>query len=281
VTPGPRVVVTGASGQLGSQLVRAFAVAGATVEPLARPAFDLAGDAGARLLDALSPEVVVNAAAWTDVDGCAREPDRARSLNGTAAGMLASASERVGARFLQISTNEVFDGEAREKYAEDDQPAPINAYGMSKLEGERLVRGASPGSTIIRTAWIFGGPRSFPAKILAAARRASVAGGRLRVVADEIGNPTPAGTLARRIVRLALSESPPGVIHLAGEPPVSRYEWATHVLADAGVPAPDPIALNEYTRDSTPPLHAVLDTSLSRLLGFPPIRWLGRPDEDD
>lgn len=269
----PRVAVTGASGQLGTELVRAFSVAGAIVEPLARPDFDLDGDAGARLLEALSPEVVVNAAAWTDVDACARDPDRALSLNGTAAGVLATASERVGARFIQVSTNEVFDGAAQSTYAEEDVPAPINAYGRSKLEGERLVRGAAPSATIVRTAWIFGGSRSFPAKIRAAARRASENGVRLRVVADEIGNPTPANELAHRIVAVSLSESPPPIIHLAGEPPVSRHAWATRILANHGMHSPDQIALRNYTRDSTPPPHAVLDTSLSRAIGLAPIAW--------
>lgn len=256
-----RVAVTGARGQLGSELVHAFRAAGAETVPLARPGFRLEAPVLPEGLD-----IVVNAAAWTDVDGCAREPDRAMVLNGEAPGLIAAAADRMSVRFLHVSTNEVFDGSEGRTYGEEDPTEPKSPYGVSKLAGEVSVRAAHPAATIVRTAWIFGGPRSFPAKILAAARKMAESGQPLRVVSDEVGNPTPAAALADRIVALAMRADAPRTIHLAGDPPISRFAWATDLLTAQGLPKPVPISAAEYRRDSTPPLHAVLDTSLARSL---------------
>ena len=268
-----RVGVTGAAGQLGSELVRAFEVAGATVVPLARPAFSLETPILPRALD-----LVVNAAAWTDVDGCARDPERAMVLNGMAPRVIAAAALQMGARLVQISTNEVFDGSEIRTYKEDDTAEPINPYGLSKLAGEAAVRQIHPHAIVVRTAWIFNGAGSFPAKIIAAAKRMARAGRPLPVVADEVGNPTPAATLASRIVALAMRTDAPPIIHLAGEPPISRWEWAAKLIDAEGLPRPVPIPAVEYRRDSTPPPHAVLDTSLARSMGLE-IDWAatGRP----
>lgn len=277
MTSVARAAVTGAAGQLGVELVRAFSAAGVVVDELNRPEFDLASPDVANVLASLRPQVVVNAAAWTDVDACARDPERAMELNGSAVGRLAAAAERAGARFIQVSSNEVFDGAQQRAYAEGDEPHPINAYGASKLAGEQAARAAAPSATIVRTAWIYGGPRSFPAKIRAAAELAAAEGRTLRVVADEVGNPTPAARLARRIVAVALSDAPrPTIIHLAGEPPASRHKWATYILAAAGLPRPEPMSLRDYERASSPPPHAVLDTSLSRSLGLA-LAWQDLP----
>ncbi len=134
-----RTAITGAAGQLGSELVRAFAAAGDEVLALARPEFDISRPADLDQLTAWRPDVVVNSAAWTDVDGCARDPERAMRINGEAAGAVAAAGAAAGALSVQISTNEVFDGELGRPYAEDDEPSPINPYGASKLAGEGAV----------------------------------------------------------------------------------------------------------------------------------------------
>lgn len=273
-----RVAVTGAGGQLGSELVRAFTDAGATVLPLVRPAFDLEAPEPERALDGVQVDMVINAAAWTDVDACARDPQRAMAINGTVVGRLAGAAERMGAGFVQVSTNEVFDGTSKWTYEEDDEPHPINPYGASKLLGERLARVAGSRATIVRTAWIYGGPRSFPTKLRAAAERAIREGAPLRVVRDEFGNPTPAGPLADRMVALLLGELPwPPIVHLAGEPSASRHDWASRILAATGSTPPQPMRLRDYTRASQPPLHAVLSTSLSMTLGLEPIDWTADP----
>lgn len=263
-----RISVTGAAGQLGTALVRSFTAAGAAVEGITRTGFDL--DYPHRLR--FAADLVVNAAAWTDVDACAREPELAMVRNGRAVEILAAAAVGAGARFIQISTNEVFDGAQRRPYREDDVPHPINPYGASKLVGEQAA--LAVGGSIVRTAWIFGGPRSFPARIRAAAALAIAQGRPLRVVTDEIGNPTPVDALADRIAMLVFnSHELPRILHLAGIPPVSRHLWATRILAAAGLAAPEPTTLSEYVRDSHPPPRGVLDTSLATALGLPQISW--------
>ena len=194
-------------------------------------------------------------------------------LNGMAPGVIAAAALQMGARLVQISTNEVFEGVQIRAYKEDDPATPINPYGMSKLAGEGAVRQMHPQAIVVRTAWIFNGPGSFPAKIIAAAKRMAGEGRPLRVVADEVGNPTPAATLADRIVTLALRPDAPPIIHLAGEPPISRWEWAARLIDVEGLPEPVAISALEYRRDSTPPLHAVLDTSLAQSMGLE-INWV-------
>lgn len=266
------IAVTGASGQVGTELSRELTTRGHRVTRLVRPNFTLEAPALPAGVD-----MVFHAAAWTDVDGCARDPDRANLLNGVAAGQLARLARAQGLGFLHISTNEVFDGSRLPAYRESDEPVPINPYGASKLLGEQLVRDKHPDAIVVRTAWVFGGPRSFPTKIVTAAREARERGERVSVVEDEIGNPTPAATLARRICAVALGAVPraPLLIHLAGDPPISRFGWAEEILRDADLPPPRPIRLATYRRDSAPPPHAVLDTSLARSLGLG-IRWDGR-----
>ncbi len=271
MTAVSRAVVLGAAGQLGARLMTALEAAGVTARGVARPTLDLDDLDGLAKLR-FDADLVINAAAWTDVDGCARDPELAITRNGLAVGVLADSAERAGARFLQVSTNEVFAGTESRSYSEDDAIDPINAYGRSKAIGEKLARRAS-GSIVIRTAWVFGGPRSFPPKIISAAMRALEAGNDLRVVADEVGNPTPVEALARSIVVVACLSEPPASLHIAGEPPVSRHAWATRILAAAGHPQPVAISSDDYPRASTPPRHAVLDTSRSRAIGLDPISW--------
>jgi dTDP-4-dehydrorhamnose reductase len=268
-----RVAVTGANGQLGREVVRAFRDAGDEVSALARPAFDvLRADDLSQLTD-WRPQIVVNCAAWTDVDGCARDPDRAMKINGEAAGAVAQAAARAKAMVIQISTNEVFDGTAMVPYDEDASPNPINPYGASKLLGEQLVASAAPRHLVVRTAWLFGASgSSFVTRITAAAQRAEADGSPLRVVDDEWGNPTPAAGLADALVAVSHRSDVSGRLHIAGTPPVSRYGWACMILQDLEVEI-QPIGSAEFIRPSRPPLRAVLETARSRHLGLAPLRW--------
>jgi dTDP-4-dehydrorhamnose reductase len=266
-----RVVVTGAGGQLGRQLVAAFEDEGNHVVALDHAGLDLSDPNAPGRLAELAPEVIVNSAAWTDVDGCARDPERAMELNGAAPGRLAAATR--DATFVQISTNEVFDGERDAPYDEEAAPNPINPYGASKLAGERAVAAATADHLIVRTAWIFGpGGTNFPARILAAALRALDSGAPLRVVADEVGNPTWAPDLARAIVA-AVHAGALGVLHLAGEPPTSRYDWALAGLEGLPDLEVTPITRADFARPSTPPARAVLASARSASLGIAPMDW--------
>ena len=271
-----RVAITGAGGQLGRYLVGAFTASGDDVLALVRPDFDITRDADLEGLAAWRPDIVVNSAAWTDVDACARDPERALAVNGAAAGALAAVAQRAGALSVQISTNEVFDGALDRPYTEDDPPSPINPYGRSKLAGERAVAAANPRHLVVRTAWIFSPDSGFPARIRAAADRAASDGKPLRVVEDEWGNPTPAEWLASAVTQLIAHEiaqrASSGVYHAAGQPATTRKSWAQAVLFDHPV-AVEPIGLEEYRRDSRVPPRAVLDTTRLARLGIEPADW--------
>ncbi len=267
-----RVAVTGANGRLGRALVAALADAPFTGPggPIAwnRAAFDLdAPDAVAALLDRHCPEVVVHAAAWSDVDGCALDPELARRRNGIATGVLAEACAAASIDLLAISTNEVFDGlrDDGRGYEPDDKPAAGNPYGASKLEGERLAtdayRRAGSGSLgIARTAWLFGAPgRDFPSRILEAAERASQAGEPLRAVADEWGTPTFVNDLAEAIVELLAEDAVAGIHHLVNGHVASRADWARDVVARAGVAVETiDVPSTTWQRPSKPPAWGVL-----------------------
>jgi dTDP-4-dehydrorhamnose reductase len=271
-----RVAITGARGQLGAELVRAFANSGDEVLALARPDFDITRTRDLERLTAWNPNLVINSAAWTDVDACARDPERAMWINGEAAGAVARAADGAGALMLQISTNEVFDGTLERPYIEGDAPNPVNPYGVSKLAGERLVAVASPRHVIVRTAWLFGATRGFPQKMRVAADRARAAGQPLRVVADEWGNPTNSRWLSGAtvaLVNLIIEErTAHGTYHLAGWPPTTRLEWARRVLASTDAVL-EPIRLVDYVRDSTVPPRAVLDVARAASLGIEAGSW--------
>lgn len=266
-----RVAITGATGQLGRQLVRAFTSAGHEALPVSRAELDLGGPTDAVDLRAWRPDIVVNSAAWTDVDGCARNPDRAMRINGEGAGRVAEIAASCDAMVIQISTNEVFDGTRTEPYSETDEPNPVNAYGRSKLAGEQAVAAANPRHLVIRTAWLFGpGGTNFVTKIVAAGRRAAAAGEPLRLVEDEIGNPTWTPDLADVVVRSATDGSHQGIVHAAGNPAVSRLGWARVALEAAGIaPEVQPVELASFERASTPPTRAVLTPSV----GVPVLDW--------
>jgi len=255
-----RVAITGAAGQLGRQLVRVFSDAGDTLLEMSRPEWDITRAADLDRLVDWAPKIVINAAAWTDVDGCAREPLRAMQINGEAAGRIADAARRADAMVVQISTNEVFDGTLDRPYLETDEPRPINPYGASKLAGERAVSAANPRHIIVRTAWLFGPAGSnFVTKILAAAERAAAKGAPLQVVDDEWGNPTWTPWLASAIVELVESASPGRVQHAVGSPAVSRLGWARVALDAAKQEVPiAAISGIQFERASTPPARAVL-----------------------
>ena len=267
-----RVAVTGATGRLGRALAAALADAPFTgpAGPIAwdRAAFDLdAPDGIGDRLDRDRPEIVVHAAAWSDVDGCARDPELARSRNGTATGVLAEACAAREIDLLAISTNEVFDGTRTDGqgYGPSEPPSPGNPYGASKLEGERLAAAAFEGARagalgIARTAWLFGAPgRDFPSRILDAAARAAAAREPLRAVADEWGTPTYVHDVAEAIVELLAENAVGGVHHLVNGLIASRADWARDVVARAGIEVEIvEVPSTAWERPSTPPRWGVL-----------------------
>lgn len=231
-----------------------------------------------RLVARDKPDLVFHAAAWTDVDGCARDPELAVRRNGLATAELAGECAAAGVDLAFVSTNEVFSGDRSDGlgYAVDDTVDPPNAYGLSKLRGEEAVGSAFtsvPGQAwIVRTSWIFGQPgNDFPARITAAAD--ARLGQPLGVVADEISSPTYAPDLAEGLLHL-VAVAPPGTYHLANAGVASRYDVARAVLArcrpDAEI---EPIGIADFKRDSVPPRWGVLDTSRATALGVAMRPW--------
>ena len=308
-----RVAVTGAGGRLGTALVAALARASFIGEVLAwdLPEHDLDDPESAmRLIGRNRPDVVIHAAAWTDVDGCARDPQLAMRRNGTAVGEMAQACATHGTALITISTNEVFDGlrtDAR-PYRPTDVPSPANAYGAAKLAGERMAREAFwatgddfaaaalmppgprdatiPPLAVVRTAWLFGPPGAdFPQKILAAADRALAENTTLDLVSDEVGCPTFAADLAAAIasvVELANAKGRNvlgGIHHVVNGGRASRAEWAREVLRLAGVTVPTrDVPQSTWPRPSTPPRWGVLEPT--PLPGGPLRAWQSALAED-
>lgn len=223
-----------------------------------------------RALDDLRPELVIHAAAWTDTAGCESDPERALLVNGEGSRHVAEACARSGAAMLYVSTNEVFDGETAEPYREEDEPNPINAYGRSKLEGERCVQSAMERYYIVRTAWLYGPGRvSFPEKVLQAAKAGSLKG-----VTDEIASPTWTADLAAAIASLVRG-APFGTYHFTNSGYCSRLEWIEEIvrLAGLGDVAVEPASQREFGVPYRKPVFSALANVNAAAVGIELRPW--------
>jgi dTDP-4-dehydrorhamnose reductase len=236
------VLILGRNGQVGRALA-ALEWPGLTVMAVGRPEADLISEGPARLVERQRPAVVINAAAYTDVEGAQREQALAFAVNAEGPERLARACARAGAWLVQYSTDYVFDGTKEGAYVETDAPAPLNAYGASKLAGERAVAAGAPAHLILRTGWVYSREgENFVTKVLARAR----AGAPLAVVADQFGAPTWAASLAvatRAAVQTVLragsaSSGLGGLYHLAAGGRCSWHEVAVEALRISGLPQP-------------------------------------------
>lgn len=258
-----RVVVTGAGGQLGHELLEAFADLDAV--GLTHAQLDVADrDAVLGALTGLRPDVVVHAAAWTAVDACEADPDRAFAVNALGCRHVAEGARRIGAHVVAVSTDYVFDGTKDGPYDEWDEPAPQSVYGRSKLAGEREL---DPGSTIVRTSWVFG---RHGGNFVKTVLRLAAEPGELRMVDDQRGCPTAAGDLAAQLRQLA-AERRPGVFHVTNQGATSWFELARDVLRLAGDDPSrvKPISSAELDRPAVRPANSVLDNRALRLAGIP------------
>lgn len=258
-----RLLVFGRTGQVATELAR-LAGPGLAVESLGRDQADLADPvACAAAVAATRADAVVNAAAWTAVDLAEAEETTAVRVNAAAPGAMARACAARGLPFLHISTDYVFDGAGAAPRDEDAPTAPVNAYGRTKLAGERAVAAAGGPHVVLRTSWVFAGHgRNFVARIL----RAGADCRRLSVVDDQVGGPTPAAAIAATLVTIARAfeagRGRSGVYHFAGAPDVSWRAFAEAVFdaaPDAPRPEIAPIRTIDLPAQAARPLNSRLD----------------------
>ena len=254
-----RILLTGASGQLGREMQRALA--GEDVIPANRPDYELTDPALSAKIAATHPDLVIHAAGFSDVDGCEQDPETAFQVNAQATSRVAEGAVRAGARLVYISTDYVFDGKKGEPYTEGDPVGPLNVYGCSKLMGEQEALKTCPRAIIVRTSWLYGvHGKNFVKTILSLAGTQS----EVRVVDDQRGSPTYARHLAQVIAGLIRSDVT-GVIHAGGEGECSRYEFAKAILQEAGLQCRVvPISTAESGRLAVRPSYSVLSTALLR-----------------
>ncbi len=273
------VLLLGATGQVGHALRRTLAPLGRVHTP-GRAAVDLTDLKSVRAaVRELGPDLVVNAAAYTDVDGAEEEPERAAQINAEAPRVLAEAARAVGAWLVHYSTDYVFDGTKRAPYTEADAPSPIGVYGRTKRDGEKAIRAVGGRHVILRTSWMYSRRRSnFVRTMLSLAREND----RLTVVDDQIGVPTWAGWCAEATASvcerlLADGDAPEtGCYHLAGTGQTSWYGLARAVFAQFGRTdvTVEPVSSGEYETAAPRPAYAVLDSSRARAaFDLPATTW--------
>jgi len=272
-------LIAGAGGMLGTALQRVLAERGAVFSAPPEREFDITDPVAVRhrladfaaSLGADSAGVLVNAAAYTNVEAAEEHEDLAYLVNSHGPALLGRSARENGLGFVHVSTDFVFDGRKAGAYTEDDETNPLSVYGASKLAGELAVEQEYPGAIIGRTAWVFGpGGANFPVKIAAAARTRPT----LSVVTDEVGSPTYTLDLAAGLLGL-VEAGAAGLHHLAGSGSCSRFELATRTLELAGLGgvAVEPVTSDAFPTKAERPLNSVLDCSKAAALGVDMPAW--------
>ena len=266
------ILVFGKTGQVARELARLAPEA----RYLGREEADLAEpQACVAAIDAHAPRAVINAAAYTAVDRAEEEEARATVINGDAPAAMARAAAARGIPFVHISTDYVFDGAGDQPFTPDHPTAPLGAYGRSKLKGEEGVCAAGGIYAILRTSWVVSAHGSNFVKTML---RLGAERDALRVVADQIGGPTPARAIAaaclRMAERLAQDPSKSGIYHLSGQPATSWAGFARAIMAEAGLEcAIEDIPSSEYPTPARRPLNSRLDCSGLGAFGLTPPEW--------
>ena len=258
-----KILITGSSGMLGTDLVNLLKRREASLEHnpevIEAPHEVLDITLEDRVSDFISthtPDIVVNCAAFTNVDKCETEREDAFSVNALGPKYLAAAANKCGARVIQISTDFVFDGNGNRPYTEEDQTNPLSEYGRTKLEGERNIQSYCDSYLIVRTSWLFGhNGINFAAKMLELAEQHK----ELSIVTDETGSPTYTPDLAEALWIL-IKQKCEGVINISNDGSCSRYEWAEYIFETMGFKIKmNPIKSSEYKRPANVPLNSTLN----------------------
>jgi dTDP-4-dehydrorhamnose reductase len=264
-----RYLVTGAAGMLGQDLQRALS--GREVSALSRAELDVT-DREAVMAAVSGHDLVINASAYTNVDGAESHEDEAYAINATGVENLAIAAREHGAKLLTISTDYVFHGDGTAPYAEDAPRDPLNAYGRSKAAGEQLSVAAHPdGAFIVRTAWLYGagGPNFATTMLRLAASNETVS-----VINDQLGQPTWAADLAEQLVALADSDAPAGIYHATNAGETSWFGFARAVFEEAGLDPERVLPTNSasFVRPAARPAYSVLGHDGWARVGLAPLR---------
>ena len=272
----PRILVTGAQGQVGFELARLLPACGEVVA-LDRAGLDLADpDALVARVRAVAPDLIVNAGAYTAVDLAEKERASAFAVNARAPQILAEEARRIGALLIHYSTDYVFDGMAGVPYREDAPVAPLNVYGASKLAGEQAIAAAGAHALTLRTSWVYGlRGRNF----LVTIRRLAAERPELRIVADQTGTPNWAVALATATADLVAQGLPAlkeraGLYHFSATGATTWHGFAQAIVGSGAAPVVKPITTAEYPTPARRPAYGVLDTSLFRAtFGFGLPAW--------
>jgi dTDP-4-dehydrorhamnose reductase len=265
-----KILITGAGGQLGTDLTRLAGFDGRhQVVGATRSELDVGDrDAVMSAFTGLHPDLVVHAAAWTSVDGCEIDRDHAWRVNALGCRYVAEAARLAGAHLVAVSTDYVFDGTSPNPYNEWDRPSPASVYGMSKLGGEEEVKAILPGATIARTSWLCGPHGNNMVKTIL---RLAGSGGPLRFVDDQRGCPTFTEDLAGMLLHLGLSRRS-GLFHVTNQGATTWFEFACDVIAAAGLDRamvqPIRTADLDPPRPAPRPANSVLDNAALRLGGI-------------
>jgi len=257
-----RVLVIGAKGQLGLEVCKVLEEVHKVI-PATREDADITNlEQVLLLVEKISPEAIVNAAAYTDVDDCEKNKGKAFLVNALGARNVAIAAREAGAKLVHISTDYVFDGAKDGPYVEYDPPCPLNIYGWSKLLGEHMVKEQNPRSFILRVAWLYSAHRkNFVKTMLRLARERS----EIQVVTDQRGNPTFAGDVARQI-QVLLDTRSYGLYHCVSQGSCSRFEFAREIFRIAGLNVKlIPVKSSEFTTVARRPPHSVLENFMLKI----------------
>lgn len=265
-----KILVTGANGQLGRELVLLPATRDTEITGFGRKELDITDLEQCRsMLRSHQPDAVIHCAAYTKVDQAESEPDEAYRVNAYGTRNAVLAAEEVGAKFVYISTDYVFDGRADKPYREYDRTDPQTVYGRSKLAGEQLVQSLSSRYFIVRTSWVYGkhGANFVKTMLKLAEERDS-----LKVVHDQIGSPTYTLDLARFLLELVKTDYY-GIYHASNSGACSWYEFAKAIFEEKGLNVQvEPCTTAEFPRPAPRPAYSVLDHGAIRAHGFEPLR---------
>ncbi len=263
-----RILITGANGQLGCDLQRTLASHELILMDI--PTFDLTKSSCEEQVASAQSDLVIHAAAYTDVDGAEHQPDLAMAVNAQGTEWVARGAARAKARLIYISTDYVFDGLKKTPYLEIDMANPLNQYGKSKLEGERRALDLCPNSLVVRTSWLYG---THGKNFVNTMMRLAVEQPELRVVADQRGCPTNAADLAQALAQM-LRVNMRGIVHATGTGDCTWYELASAIVSAMGRQNPiHPITTAEAGRRAARPGYSVLANRVLKQSGITLPHW--------